>query len=643
MGRPMVAFRPDPHPRVSVVVVATAATGLREGLDALAVDLAGAEVGAELSVALAVPDPAALAVDLAGVDVVVAPAGRGWAAAVNAAAGAARGELLVLLDGGALVRPGWLAALLATVGRRPGCGIVAGRAVEPDGTTAEAGPLLWADGTLDLLGGTDGPGPFDFERPIDASGGAALLVRRDVWEAAGGIDGVYGSAVGAEKLDLCLRASTLGWRTWYQPAAVAVRPAPAADGSAAEPGSVFADRWSELLAEREPPGQWERALWRVMGQPLRALVIDDELPDPRRGSGYGRMHDVLAVLDEAPGVQVTFHPRLHSGDRPVAELAGPGTRVVTDLAGHLASDGVGVDVVVVSRPSNAGIYRSLIDRHLPGVPVVYDAEALFFRRLERQGELASGVERASLLAEAAESRALEAELAAWADRCVTISEDEAAALRRFTAAPVHVVGPRRRGAEATPSPFEQRQGACLVAGWAAGAGSPNADGLRWFARDVLPRVRAALPGFRLLVSGNGPPADVTWAAGPHVSFVGGLSDLFDLYDRVRVAISPTRFGAGVKIKSVEAVQHGVPVVATPEAAAGLTPELAAAVWVAADAAGFADALIALLTDRRAWQRLRRAALAAASDTEPPPGVEQWPGILQAAVATGRTERERRSA
>lgn len=665
-------------PRVTAVVAAVGAVApgpLRTGLASLAGD--SADGGLALDGILAGPATAELeatVADCPGWSLLRLPDTTTWAAAVNEAVAAATGAWVLVADAGAALGPGALGALFATASRRADAGVVAGVTVGPDGDALEAGPLLWSDGTLDLLGGAPG-GPYDFERRLDASAGAALLVRRDIWEALDGLDGAYHPDVGAEKLDLCLRAGVHGWSTWYQPAAVVVSSDPGPGILDHRALATFARRWSTLLADRDPPGAHEAALWRTAGEPLRVLVVDDELPDPRRGSGYGRMHDVLAVLDADPGLQVSFHPRLDPGSRPVAELAslaGARTRVVVDLEGHLASDGVDFDVVVVSRPDNASRYRDLLARRLPGVPVVYDAEALFFRRLERQAGIATGDEREALLREAERMAELERDLAGWADRVVTISAEEAADLRPATSAPVHVVGPRRWGARPTPSGFEARSGGCLVAGWAAGPGSPNADGLVWFAREVLPAVSAALPSFRLLVSGDDPPADVRWAAGPEVVLLGGLPELAGLYDRVRVAISPTRFGAGVKLKTVEAIQHGVPVVCTPEAAAGLTADLAAAAWVAPDAAGFADAVVALSSDRRAWQRARVAALAAAgapgNDPHGPPddptvlaagsragtgpdrpapgepgaapaGVEQWPAIIRAALAgpaSGRT-------
>jgi len=631
-------------PRVTAVVAALgapAAPSADASLTSLREDLANE--GLELDGIVAGTGTAELEATVAehpGWSLLHLPAGTTWAGALNEAVAAASADWVLLVDAGARLHPGALDALVATATSRTGTGVVAGATVGPDGNAVEAGPLLWADGTFDPLGGAPW-GPYDFERRLDGSAGAALLVRREVWEALRGLDGVYHPDAGAEKLDLCLRAGVHGWTTWYQPAAV-VAAGPGATTPALRALGTFAARWSTLIADREPPGAYEAALWRAGGSPIRVLVIDDELPDARRGSGYGRMHDVLAVLDADLGMQVSFHPRLPPGLRPGSELAalvGPRTRVVADLEGHLASDGVDFDVVVVSRPDNATRYRELLGRRLPGVPVVYDAEALFFRRLERQAALSTGGEREALLEEAARMAERERGVAGWADRVVTISAEEAGDLRPTTSAPVHVVGPRRWDARPTPSGFEARSGACLVAGWAAGPGSPNADGLVWFAREVLPAVVASVPSFRLLVSGDDPPADVRWAAGPEVVLLGGLAELAELYDRVRVAISPTRFGAGVKLKTVEAIQHGVPVVCTPEAAAGLTPDLAAAAWVATDAAGFADAVVALATDRRTWQRSRDGALAAAGDPGSG-GVEQWPAIIRAALADQTARRTR---
>ncbi len=75
-----------------------------------------------------------------------------------------------------------------------------------------------------------------------------------------------------------------------------------------------------------------------------------------------------------------------------------------------------------------------------------------------------------------------------------------------------------------------------------------------------------------------------------------------------MAIAPILWGAGVKLKTVEALAHGVPVVATTVGAEGIPDDWRHHVDVADDPAEFAALLAALLTDRAAWER-RRAGIA----------------------------------
>ncbi len=67
-----------------------------------------------------------------------------------------------------------------------------------------------------------------------------------------------------------------------------------------------------------------------------------------------------------------------------------------------------------------------------------------------------------------------------------------------------------------------------------------------------------------------------------------------------MAVVPLRVGAGVKLKVVEALREGVPLVTTPVGAQGLAG-LAAVADVLAGPAAFADAVVRLLTDDALWR------------------------------------------
>lgn len=131
---------------------------------------------------------------------------------------------------------------------------------------------------------------------------------------------------------------------------------------------------------------------------------------------------------------------------------------------------------------------------------------------------------------------------------------------------------------------------------------PNVDGLLWFIRSVLPR----LPGARLRIVGRAPPESLrVHARAGRVEFMGYVEDLATAYREAALAIAPMRSGGGTRLKILEAAAHGVPVVATRVAAAGLWTSQPP--WgIAADSAiGFSVACKRLLTNPQDAVRLGR--------------------------------------
>jgi glycosyltransferase involved in cell wall biosynthesis len=116
--------------------------------------------------------------------------------------------------------------------------------------------------------------------------------------------------------------------------------------------------------------------------------------------------------------------------------------------------------------------------------------------------------------------------------------------------------------------------------------------------------------------------------GPRVSLYANVShvELLAWYRQARVAVVPLLTGAGVKLKSVEALWHGVPAVLTLAGAQGL-PGVDSVASVVAETEAFAAAVCDLLTDDALWRqrRLAAAGYARARFTE----AEQQQSLLQA--------------
>jgi O-antigen biosynthesis protein len=112
-----------------------------------------------------------------------------------------------------------------------------------------------------------------------------------------------------------------------------------------------------------------------------------------------------------------------------------------------------------------------------------------------------------------------------------------------------------------------------------------------------------VPGARLTLAGSNPTPAVVALRGRGVEVTGAISaeELAALYSTARVAIVPLRFGAGVKLKVVEALHQGLPLVTTPVGAQGL-PGLGEILSVTEDPAALAAAVVSLLGDDTAWLR-----------------------------------------
>ena len=120
---------------------------------------------------------------------------------------------------------------------------------------------------------------------------------------------------------------------------------------------------------------------------------------------------------------------------------------------------------------------------------------------------------------------------------------------------------------------------------------PNREGLEFLISEVLPRAWREAPDLELAVAGRGlevAPLD------PRVRLLGFVPSLPPLYADAACAVVPLLSGGGSPLKFVEALAYGLPVVATPKAAAGLDVTAGEHFLEGADGPGLARALVAAL-------------------------------------------------
>jgi polysaccharide biosynthesis protein PslH len=126
---------------------------------------------------------------------------------------------------------------------------------------------------------------------------------------------------------------------------------------------------------------------------------------------------------------------------------------------------------------------------------------------------------------------------------------------------------------------------------------PNQDAARYFAAEILPLLRRSRPGVECTFVGRDPPQDIVELSRvPGFRVSGTVDDVRPYVKRAAVYVVPLRVGGGSRLKILEALAMGRPVVSTTVGAEGLEVEHGRHVLLADSPGAFAQAVLDLLDD-----------------------------------------------
>jgi len=140
----------------------------------------------------------------------------------------------------------------------------------------------------------------------------------------------------------------------------------------------------------------------------------------------------------------------------------------------------------------------------------------------------------------------------------------------------------------------------------------NIDAVGWFVRHAWPAIHQRFPEWRLTLIGSNPSPAVRELAGePNVEVTGTVPDVVPYYRDALAAVVPLRTGGGTRLKILEAMAAGVPVVSSRQGAEGLAVTPGRDIEIVDDDGGWLPALTAIATEPGLWSARAQAGLALA--------------------------------
>lgn len=501
----------------------------------------------------------------------------------NHAAQYAKGSYILFLNNDTQVQKDWLAPLVELIERDEKNGMVGSKLVYPDGRLQEAGGILWKDGSAWNYGNRSDPDApeYNYVKEVDYISGAAIMIRRSLWEEIGGFDERFVPAY-CEDSDLAFEVRRHGYRVLYQPLSVVVHFEGVSNGTDTSSGQKayqvvnqkkFFEKWKDVLEQEHFENAYKPFVARERGQGKKfLLMVDHYVPQFDKDAGSRTVFQYIQLF-VSRGYHVKFIGDNFFPHQPYTQvLQQMGVEVLYGpyYANHwkewLQENGQDIGYAFLNRPHIAVNYIDEIRQHTPA-KIIYYGHDLHFLRERREYELTKDP---ALLKSSQEWEKKELALmrkADWAYYPSSVEEQEIHAIApdvRVKAIPAYLFS----HVEDRDFQASERKDLMFIGGFGH---RPNVDAVKWLAEEIMPHLIQLLPDVTVHILGSNPPEEVKALESAHLKIEGFVTDaqLEAFYANCRLDLVPLRYGAGIKGKVVEAMRYGMPVVTTSVGAEGI--------------------------------------------------------------------------
>ncbi|MBK9385894.1 MAG: amino acid adenylation domain-containing protein [Planctomycetes bacterium] len=380
--------------------------------------------------------------------------------------------------------------------------------------------------------------------------------------------------------------------------------------------STIAELAAHLEGEAQPrpsdaPPERSFALRAPEGAGLAThlAIFDHSLPYYDKDSGSVRLFEIVKIL-RGLGVPLLFVPSEDVAPEPYASaLEALGVELICSRFApgaqrhsqeqQLRERLPTLRAAWICKPATHDRWASLLAER-PSIAILYDTVDLHFLRAQRESSFRRGGSATPPSPHLKLVEQHEVEICARADVAIAISAKEGEMLRDRGVSRVAVVPDIHRSRGGVVPPSASRSGILFIGGYKH---TPNVDAVVWLCEAIMPRVWQSLPEVHLTLLGSSPGALVRRLANERVTVTGYVPDVEPFFRSHRVFVAPLLYGAGMKGKIGQSLEHALPIVSTSVGIEGMGLEPERDVLVADSASAFAEQILRLYAEPELWERL----------------------------------------
>ena len=341
------------------------------------------------------------------------------------------------------------------------------------------------------------------------------------------------------------------------------------------------------------------------------LIIDEIIPEFNKDSGSRRLTEIIKLLlkNKVSVFLIADLKQYKYKSDYIKKFKDLGVNVYQpsiDQKGQLVTkeDFIKlitpkIEVAWLHRPTIFSKFQSLVKTANPNIKLVFDMVDFHYVRLLREYELNKDE---ALKAEAEKFLKIELENCKNADVVIAISTTDKELLKQHfnTNEKVVLISNIHQHIDKSDNfnSFENRNDLLFVGSFRH---DPNSDAVKYLKEDIMPLVWKVIPDLKVNIIGSYITEEIEALASDKFKLLGFVDDLNAVINTTKLFVAPLRFGAGIKGKIGQSLEHSLPLVTTNVGAEGFDFGEQTNVMIANNAEAIAQKVIELYTNKILWE------------------------------------------